>query len=250
MIVYSPLEQFEIMTMHPVFFFDCINVSFTNVSLFMFLVICISLFWLGLSIYKSMILPTYWQIIWEEFYKTMVNTVHENLNVKGEKYFTFIFTLHLFLTFSNTLGMVPYSFTITSHIIFTFGTSLSIFMGMNMIGMKTHGLNFFSTFLPKGVPLVIMPLLVTMEFLSYIVKVFTLAIRLFANMTSGHTLTKMIAGFAWTMLTIGGTLSFTHTIPLVLLVATVGTELAIAVLQAYVFTLLVCIYLNDVLETH
>lgn len=122
--------------------------------------------------------------------------VQDNLGFKGEVYFPFIFSLHLFLLFCNLIGMVPYSFTVTSHIVFTFGLALSIFIGINIIGFQVHGFNFFSLFLPRGVPLVIIPLLITIEFLSYIVKVFTLSIRLFANMTSGHTLLKIIAGFA------------------------------------------------------
>lgn len=146
--------------------------------------------------------------------------------------------------------MVPYSFTVTSHIIFTFGLALSIFIGVNIIGIQTHGINFFSLFLPRGVPLFIVPLIITIELLSYSIKVFTLSIRLFANMTSGHTLLKIIAGFAWTMLSAGGLLAVFHLIPLGLLVALTGLELAIAGLQAYVFTLLTCIYLNDVLELH
>lgn len=176
--------------------------------------------------------------------------VRDNLGSKGEIYFPFIFTLHLFLLFCNLIGMVPYSFTVTSHIVFTFSLALLIFIGINIIGFRTHGLLFFSLFLPRGVPLVIVPLLVTIEFLSYIVKVFTLSIRLFANMTSGHTLLKIIAGFSWTMLQAGGLLAFFHLIPLVLLLALIGLELAIAGLQAYVFTLLSCIYLNDVLDLH
>jgi len=122
--------------------------------------------------------------------------VKDNLNNKGEIYFPFIFTLHLFLLIANLIGMIPYSFTITSHIIFTFSLALAIFLGINIIGIKQHGINFFSLFLPRGVPLVIVPLIITIEFLSYIVKVFTLSIRLFANMTSGHTLLKIIAGFS------------------------------------------------------
>jgi F-type H+-transporting ATPase subunit a len=122
--------------------------------------------------------------------------VQENLGTKGEYYFPFIFVLHLMLLTCNLIGMVPYTFTVTSHIAFTFGLALSIFIGINIIGIQTHGIKFFSLFLPRGVPLIIVPLLVTIEFISYTVKVFTLSIRLFANMTSGHTLLKIIAGFA------------------------------------------------------
>nr|YP_010620162.1 ATP synthase F1 subunit 6 [Herposiphonia versicolor]WAX04198.1 ATP synthase F1 subunit 6 [Herposiphonia versicolor] len=245
----SPLEQFEIINLIPIYFYS-FNLSFTNASLSLFLVMCITFFWLSLSFFKVKLIPNYWQLIHEELYFLTSNIVSENLNSKGEIYFPFIFTLHLFLLFSNLVGMVPYSFTVTSHIAFTFGLSLSIFIGINIIGLKTHGLNFFSLFLPRNVPLIIVPLLISIEFLSYIVKVFTLAIRLFANMTSGHTLLKIIAGFAWTMLISGGLFSFLHLIPLGLLFILIGLELAIAILQAYVFTLLTCIYLNDVLDLH
>nr|YP_010620047.1 ATP synthase F1 subunit 6 [Symphyocladia marchantioides]WAX04060.1 ATP synthase F1 subunit 6 [Symphyocladia marchantioides] len=249
LILNSPLEQFEIINLIPIYYYD-LNLSFTNSALLMVFGILLSISWLSLSFFNVKLIPNYWQLLHEEFYFLTNNIVSENLNVKGEIYFPFIFTLHLFLLFSNLLGMIPYSFTITSHIAFTFGLSLSLFIGINIIGLKTHGLNFFSLFLPRNVPLIIVPLLIAIEFLSYFVKVFTLAIRLFANMTSGHTLLKIIAGFAWTMLLSGGLLSILHIIPLVLLFILIGLELAIAILQAYVFTLLTCIYLNDVLDLH
>lgn len=247
--LFSPLEQFEIVTIFPLILYK-FNLSITNTSLFMFITLFITLFWLNLSFYKNNIVPIFWQLFFEEIYILTMTIVKDNLNNKGEIYFPFIFTLHLFLLIANLIGMIPYSFTITSHIIFTFSLALAIFLGINIIGIKQHGINFFSLFLPRGVPLVIVPLIITIEFLSYIVKVFTLSIRLFANMTSGHTLLKIIAGFSWTMLTAGGLISFFHIVPLILLLALIGLELAIAILQAYVFTLLTCIYLNDVLELH
>lgn len=118
------------------------------------------------------------------------------MGLKGEIYFPFIFTLHITLLFCNLIGMIPYTFTVTSHITFTFSLSLSIFIGLNILGLKIYNIKFFSIFLPKNVPLVIIPLLVVIEIISYIVKVFTLSIRLFANMTSGHTLLKIISSFA------------------------------------------------------
>nr|QJH88480.1 Atp6 [Pterocladia lucida] len=245
----SPLEQFEIVTILPLSIAG-INISITNSALFLCLTFTISIFWLSLTFYKSSLIPTNWQLLKELIYSITSNMVRENLGSKGEFYFPFIFSLHLFLLFCNFVGMVPYSFTVTSHIIFTFSLALSIFIGVNIIGLQTHGLNFFSLFLPRGVPLIIVPLIITIELLSYTVKVFTLSIRLFANMTSGHTLLKIIAGFAWTMLSAGGLLAVFHIIPLGLLVALTGLELAIAGLQAYVFTLLTCIYLNDVLDLH
>ncbi len=247
--VYSPLEQFEIIAILPIQLYN-LNISFTNFSLFLILIFLIVIFWFNLILHNHTLIPTYWKLIIENFYFLIVTMVRDNLGKRGEIYLPFIFTLHLFLLFSNLIGMVPYSFTVTSHIIFTFSLALSIFIGINIIGLQTHGIYFFSLFLPRGVPLFIVPLLITIEFLSYIVKVFTLSIRLFANMTSGHTLLKIIAGFSWTMLKAGGLLAIFHVIPLGLLVALIGLELAIALLQAYVFSLLSCIYLNDVLELH
>jgi ATP synthase subunit 6 len=248
-IIASPLEQFEIVTIVPFSFLGW-NLSLTNSSLFLLLSSLILLLSLSLSFYKNSIVPHRWQLVHEFLYEATVNMIQENLGRKGEHYFPFIFALHLLLLTCNLVGMIPYTFTVTSHIAFTFGLALSIFIGINIIGFQTHGIIFFSLFLPRGVPLIIVPLLVTIEFVSYVIKVFTLSIRLFANMTSGHTLLKIIAGFAWTMLSAGGLLAIFHIVPLLLLIALIGLEIGIAGLQAYVFTLLTCIYLNDVLEIH
>nr|AYR06579.1 ATP synthase F0 subunit 6 [Lithothamnion sp.] len=249
LIIASPLEQFEIVTLIP-FTLLGLNISLTNSSLFLIFSSFLAILWLFLSFFKMNLVPNNWQVVQESFYLLTANIIKDNLGFKGEIYFPFIFSLHLLLLFCNLIGMIPYSFTVTSHIIFTFSLALSIFIGINIIGIRTHGFKFFNLFLPRGVPLIIMPLLVTIEFISYLIKVFTLSIRLFANMTSGHTLLKIIAGFAWSMLSAGGLLAFFHLIPLALLTILIGLELGIAVLQAYVFTLLTCIYLNDVLEMH
>lgn len=249
LIISSPLEQFELVTLLPLMFYG-LNFSITNSTLFMLLAVAIAIFWISLSFYKNSLIPNNWQLLKELLYKITANMIQDNLGSKGELYFPFIFTLHLILLSCNLLGMIPYSFTVTSHITFTFGLALSIFIAINIIGAQTHGLKFFALFLPRGVPLPIVPLLIAIEFLSYTIKVFTLSIRLFANMTSGHTLLKIIAGFAWTMLSAGGLLAVFHLLPLGLLLILIGLELAIAGLQAYVFTLLTCIYLNDVLDLH
>lgn len=194
-IILSPLEQFEITTLLPLSV-SGFNISVTNSSFFLIIVSLVMIFWLSLSFYKTTLIPNNWQSVKESAYIVTSNMIQENIGPKGEFYFSFVFSLHLLLLYCNFIGMIPYSFTVTSHIVFTFGLALSIFVGINIIGIQTHGFKFFALFLPKGVPLVIVPLIVTIEFLSYIVKVFTLSIRLFANMTSGHTLLKIIAGFA------------------------------------------------------
>ena len=249
LIISSPLEQFEIVTLLPITIAG-FNISITNSTLMLIISLSLGLFWLFMSFYKQKVVPGNWQLLYESFYIITLNMVKDNLGKKGEAYFPFIFSLHILLIFCNLMGMIPYSFTVTSHIIFTFSLALSLFIGINIIGIREHGIKFFSLFLPKGVPLVIMPLLVTIEIISYIIKVFTLSIRLFANMTSGHTLLKIIAGFSWTMLQKGGLIALFHVIPLFLLLILIGLELGIAALQAYVFTLLTCIYLNDVLDMH
>nr|YP_009040496.1 ATP synthase F0 subunit 6 [Kappaphycus striatus]AHG98595.1 ATP synthase F0 subunit 6 [Kappaphycus striatus] len=248
-IISSPLEQFEIVALLPLNIFG-FNFSLTNSSLFLVIAFFTLIFWVSLSFYNATLIPNNWQLAKEFIYMATSSMVKDNIGKKGEFYFPFIFTLHLILLYCNLIGMIPYSFTVTSHIIFTFGLALSIFIGINIIGIQAHGFKFFALFLPRGVPLGIVPLLITIEFLSYTVKVFTLSIRLFANMTSGHTLLKIIAGFSWTLLSAGGVLAMLHLIPLGLLLALIGLELAIAGLQAYVFTLLTCIYLNDVLDMH
>lgn len=147
----------------------------------------------------------------------------------------------------NLIGLIPYSFTVTSHIFITFSLALTLFLGINIIAIKKHKLHVFSFFLPHGVHIALTPLLVPIEILSYVARVFSLAIRLFANMMSGHTLLKIIAGFAWTMLSFGGIWYVIQVVPLVVIVAVTALELGIALLQAYVFTILICLYLRDAL---
>nr|AIA61060.1 ATP synthase F0 subunit 6 [Cyanidiaceae sp. MX-AZ01] len=245
----SPLEQFELVTLIPLNIYNY-NISITNATLFLFIVLIVFLFITLFSLQGKFLVPTRWQLLIEMYYEFIITIVLDNLGRKGEKYFPLIFTIFIVLLTCNMLGLIPYSFTVTSHIFFTFGLALSIFIGINIIGIKEHGFHFFAIFLPKGAPIAILPLLVIIEFVSYIVKVFTLAIRLFANMTSGHTLLKIIAGFSWTLLIFGGFISLLCLFPLSILFLLIGLEIGIAFLQAYVFALLVCIYLNDVIEFH
>jgi ATP synthase subunit 6 len=146
--------------------------------------------------------------------------------------------------------MVPYSFTVTSHCVVTVFLAAFFFIAINIVGARKHGIQMFSLFLPSGAPLLLAPLLVVIEAVSYSFRVVSLALRLFANMMSGHCLLKILAGFAWTMFASGGFLSLAHLLPLLVIFAIVGLELAIAFLQAYVFTVLLCIYLNDALNLH
>ena len=150
----------------------------------------------------------------------------------------------------NLVGLIPFSFTLTSHIIVTFAFALILFIGINIIGVKKFGIQYFSLFLPPGTSIVLSLLLVPIELISYIFKPVSLSIRLFANMMAGHTLLKVIAGFGFTLMNLGGGLFFLHYLPLLLLIPLLGLELAVALIQTFVFSILICIYLNDALNLH
>jgi len=174
----------------------------------------------------------------------------DNINKDGEKYFPFISVIFTFVLFSNLIGLIPYSFTITSHLIVTFFLGLSIFIGVNIIGVTHHKLSFLTLFYPAGISFYLGLLLVPIEFISHIFKPISLSVRLFANMMSGHTLLKVIGGFGWKMLMLGGVYIVLHYIPLLILFALYGLELGVACIQAYVFVILIIIYLKDSINLH
>lgn len=183
-------------------------------------------------------------------YETVLGMLLDNVGPRGQNYFPFIFTLFLFLLIANVIGLVPYSFTITSHLIVTFALALATFIGINIILVREHGFHALSLFLPAGSSLALAFILIPIELVSYFVRPVSLGVRLFANMMAGHTLLKVIAGFAWTMMLAGGGLLIAHTIPLAILVLLMFLELGVAAIQAYVFTILTCIYLNDAIHLH
>jgi ATP synthase subunit 6 len=245
---YSPLEQFEIVPLFLLFFGN--KFVFTNASYFLILAILITFFFFYLTCLNSTIVPNRWQSITEIIYEFVQNMTFEALGNKGSKYFPLLFTTFTFVFGCNILGMVPYTFTVTSHIIFTFSLGMTTFLGLNIIGLRQHGLHFFSLFLPPGAPLALAPLLVPIELISYVFRVVALSVRLFANMMAGHTLLKILATFAWKMLSIGGIFLIVQLFPLAIIIAITGLELAIAFLQAYVWTTLTCLYLSDALNLH
>ena len=161
-----------------------------------------------------------------------------------KKWTLFIFTLFMFVLFCNMVGMIPYSFTVTSHIIVTFMLATLVFVGVTIIGFITHGIKYLELFVPKGVPIVLLPLIVIIEIISYLSRPVSLSVRLFANMMAGHTMLKVFGGFVVSLGLLGGWL------PLSFSVALTGLEILVAFLQAYVFAILTCIYLNDALNLH
>ena len=240
---HSPLEQFVWKPIVPVEI-GGVDVSFSNSSLFMTITVLVATLFLVLGIRRSAIIPGRWQVAVELTYEFIAGLLKDTVGAEGRKFFPIIFTLFMFVLLGNLLGMVPYSFTFTSHIIVTFGMAFTIFIGVTILGFAKHGMHFFSFFAPPGTPVVMLPLLVPIEIISYLSRPISLSVRLFANMLAGHTLIKVIAGFIPVLGVIFGVL------PLALVVALTGLEILIAFLQAYVFAILTCLYINDAIHLH
>ena len=199
---------------------------------------------------QGKVIPGHKQAFLEMIYKFILSLVEEHLGKAEVRFFPLLLTLFLFVLGANVLGMMPFSFTVTSHICVTFGLSFSICVGILILGLMNHGVHFFSSFLPAGTPLVLAPLLVSIELVSYTSHAFSLAIRLFANMMAGHALLKILAGFVWTMWGVGGFLVPASIFPILIVSAIMVLEMGIAFLQAYVFTVLSCIYIKDAIHLH
>ena len=239
---HSPLEQFVVKSVGAspgtLEFY-----SYTNSALFMTLAVVLVTVFLTLGMRRGALVPSRWQCLAEISYEFIGNMIRDNVGHEGRKYFPFIFTLFMFVFAGNMLGMIPYSFTFTSHIVVTFAMAAVVFVGVTLIGFAKHGLHFFSFFLPSGVPAIMAPLLIPIEVLSYFTRPVSLSLRLFANMTAGHTMLKVFAGFIAPLGVVGA-------VPLLLVIGLTGLEFIIAFLQAYVFTILSCVYLNDALHLH
>ncbi len=239
---HSPLAQFEIKQLIPMEIGN-VDASFTNSSLMMVLtVLCVSAF-LVLGMRKHAHVPGRWQSMAELSYIFIANLAKDTVGSEGRAYFPFIFTVFMFVLFGNLLGMMPYSFTFTSHIVVTFTMALFVFLGVTVIALIKHKMHFFTFFMPPGVPMYMAPLLIPIEIISYLSRPISLSVRLFANMLAGHTLLKVFAGFIISLGMFG-------VFPLVFVVALTGLEFVIAFLQAFVFAILTCLYLNDALHLH
>ena len=238
----DPIHQFEIKKIVPIEI-NNIDISFTNSSMFMILTVLFVFFLLILSIKNKKIIPSRFQSISEIFYEFITNMINDNIGNRGQKFFSLIFTLFTFILFGNLLGLLPYSFTFTSHIIVTFVLAMFIFLLVTLVGIAIHGFKFFGLFVPKGVPMAMLPLMVPIEIISYLSRPVSLSIRLFANMMAGHTMLKVFAGFIFSLGIFG-------IAPLIVDVALTAFEVLVAFLQAYVFTVLTCLYLNDAINLH
>ena len=237
-----PLEQFTIERWIPIHI-GGVDASFTNSALFMCAAVAVAIGLVVLGARRRDLVPGRWQSVAEMSYEFIAGMIDDNVGNEGRDYLPFIFTLFMFILFGNLLGMIPYGFTFTSHIIVTFAMAAVVFIGVTIIGIARHGFHFLSFFVPHGVPLVLLLLLVPIELLSYFIRPFTLAIRLFANMMAGHTMLAIFAGFVTAM----GIFGF---VPLGVDVLLIFLELLVAVLQAYVFAILTCLYLRDAIHLH
>ena len=244
----SPLSQLEIKKLYPIEFLGY-DISFTNSSLAMLVTISLILIFMLYGLKGASLIPSRKQSLVEISYEFIANMIGDNIGKSGMKYFSFIFSLFMFILLGNLLGMLPYSFTWTSHIIVTFSISFFIFIAVTMIAIAKHGLlKFLKFFAPAGVPKAMLILLVPIEVISYLSRPISLSVRLFANMMAGHTLLKVIGGFVFILgansFIIGGAL------PVAFLVALTVLEIVIAFLQAYVFAILTCLYINDAIHLH
>lgn len=221
-----------------------VDVSFTNSSLFMVLALGLITLFMTMSMRRSALVPSRMQSVAELSYEFVANMMRDTVGSGGQKFFPFVFSLFMFVLFANMLGMAPYAFTVTSHIIVTFALAATVFLGVTVLGFIKHGAGYLKLFVPHGVPAALLPLIIVIEVISYLSRPISLSVRLFANMMAGHTMLKVFGGFIVMLGFIGGWL------PLAFSVAFIGLEILVAFLQAYVFAVLTCIYLNDALHLH
>ena len=240
----NPMDQFKVYRIGPEINLGEINLSFTNASLFMTISSFLILLFLFLGTKKKSLVPSKIQFITEASYTFVAKMINDTAGSNAKIFFPFIFTLFMFVLFANMVGMLPYSFTVTSHIIVTFVLAATIFRGVTILGFIKHGFKYLELFVPKGVPIILLPLIVIIEIISYLSRPVSLSVRLFANMMAGHTMLKVFGGFVISLGLLGGWL------PLGFSIALTGLEILVAFLQAYVFAILTCIYLNDALNLH
>ena len=240
---HSPLAQFAIEPLAPIHI-GGLDASFTNSALWMVIAVGGITAFMLLGTRKQAIVPGRWQSLCEGMYDFVSNLLKENVGNEGRKFFPFVFSLFMFILFCNLFGLLPGAFTVTSHIIVTAAMAIFVFVGVTIVGIVLHGLRFFTYFVPQGAPMWLIPIMIPIEILSYFIRPLSLSVRLFANMVAGHVMLAVIGGFVFAMGVWFGW------IPLAFVTVLFGLELLIACLQAYVFTILTCIYLHDAIHLH
>jgi F-type H+-transporting ATPase subunit a len=249
----TPMEQFEVKPLsgmdHPLFHIAGHPIYFTNQSLLMVIVVIAASLFLTLTVKPGRLVPTRGQSMAEASYEFVANMIHSATGEDGLKYFPFVFSLFIFVLFSNFLGMLPGSFTVTSQIAVTFSLACLVILLVIVVGFMKHGIGFLKLFVPHA-PWYLLILLIPIEVISFLTRPISLSVRLFANMLAGHTMLAVFAGFVVALGSAGGILAGLAIAPMFLIVAIMLLELLVAFLQAYVFAILTCIYLNEALHLH
>lgn len=250
--ILSPLSQFEVINLIGVNapILGHLHINLTNLALYAIFIITIIT---GLHIYgnnDSKLIPNKWSISLESSVASLSTMVREQIGVASEKYFPFIYSLFFFILIGNLISNVPYSFAVTASGVVALGLSVTIFIGVTLLALSIHGIKFFSFFIPSGTPLYLVPLLVLIELISYLARAVSLGVRLFANIVAGHTLLKILSTYLFKLFTANIIVAIITLIPFAIFLALIGLELAVSLIQAFVFTLLVCSYLRDAIELH
>lgn len=243
----DPLHQFVVQKYIPLNI-GGLDASFTNASLWMVLTVVVITLFTTLGMGKGSMVPGRMQSVVEGFYTFLADMVRDNAGHDAMRFFPFIFSLFMFIFFANMLGMLPIAFTVTSHIVVTFALAITVFIGVTLTGFVLHGPRFLKVFVPSGVPIALLPLVVAIEVISYFSRPISHSVRLFANMLAGHIMLKVFAGFVLTFMAMGAVGFVGMILPLFMIVALTALEFLVAALQAYVFTILTCMYLHDALH--
>jgi len=240
---HSPLEQFQVKELVNIQLFNH-DVSLTNSSMFMILAASFIIFYFIIAFAGKNLVPGRLQLSAELFYSLITSTLNQNVGEKGKNFIPLIFTLFMFIMTCNLLGMIPYGFTVTSHISVTFVLAMMVFLLVTILGFVKHGMHFLSLFLPAGTPWWLAPLMIVIELFAYLARPVSLSLRLAANMVAGHVLLKVLAGFVVSMA------FYLKALPIPFISVLIGFEIFVAILQAYIFTILSCVYLNDAINLH
>ncbi len=244
----GPIEQFEI---KPLLRFGEVGgyeIAFTNSAAYMFLAVAMASGFLLLGTRRRALVPDRWQSSAEILYEFIAKALYENAGEQGKRFFPLVFSLFMFVLVANLIGMIPYTFTVTSHIIVTFALAMLVFLTVTIYGLVKHGLRFFRLFLPSGVPAPLVPVIVPIEIISYIARPVSHSMRLFAVMMAGHLTLKVFAGFVVALASVGILGTAAAIMPLLMTVAITALELLMSVVQAYIFAMLTCMYINDAIH--
>jgi F-type H+-transporting ATPase subunit a len=250
--VSSPLDQFEVTNLiglnAPILGY--LNLSLTNLGLYSLIVLAVILSLHFVTTNNNRIIPSKWSIALESFFTSINSMVRDQIGSANEIYLPFIYSLFVFIVISNLTGNIPYNYTVATSIIVSIGLSFTIFMGVTILALYRHRLHFFAFFVPSGTPLALVPLLVLIELVSYMARAVSLGVRLFANMTAGHTLLKILSTFLGQLFSSSILVSVLTLIPFSIFIGLIGLELAVSLIQAYVFCILTCSYIKDAVYLH